>query len=196
MWLPSLHKCFRVYRSFIASLRTRAIAPLLRPGRRLAIIEACLIGLISALAAVLLKSGIGWLGTWRIQSSLLYPVWCVLPAIGLVLGAMSGWILEGLAPESGGSGIPQVKAVLAQFPLPLDLRVALVKLVTAILALGSGLALGRQGPTVHIGAAVASQFSHWVPTSPDHRRQMIAAGAGAGLAAGFNAPIAGILFVV
>jgi len=58
------------------------------------------------------------------------------------------------------------------------------------------LALGRRGPTVHIGAALAAQLSNWVPTSPQHRRQMIAAGAAAGLAAGFNTPIAGVLFVV
>ncbi len=49
---------------------------------------------------------------------------------------------------------------------------------------------------MQVRAALAAQLSHWLPTSPDHRRQMIAAGAGAGLAAGFNAPIAGVLFVV
>ena len=56
--------------------------------------------------------------------------------------------------------------------------------------------LGREGQTVQIGAALASQLSQWFPTSPDHRRQILAAGAGAGLAAAFNAPIAGVLFVV
>jgi CIC family chloride channel protein len=78
----------------------------------------------------------------------------------------------------------------------LNLRVALVKLGGTLLALGSGLSLGRQGPTVQIGAGLAAQLSRWVPTSPEYRRQLIAAGAAAGLAAGFNAPIAGVLFVV
>lgn len=168
---------------------------LLRP-KRLAVLEACLIGLIAALAAVLLKQGIGWLGTWRVQASYFLPAWGVLPAIGLSGGVLAGWLIERFAPEASGSGIPQVKAVLAQAPIAMDLRVALVKLVSGILALGSGLFLGRQGPTVQVGAALAAQLSHWLPTSPDHRRQMIAAGAGAGLAAGFNAPIAGVLFVV
>jgi CIC family chloride channel protein len=104
--------------------------------------------------------------------------------------------VERLAPEACGSGIPSVKATLANVPIKLSWRVAIVKLVTAIIALGSGLTLGRQGPTVHVGAALAAQLSRWVPTSPDHRRQMIAAGAGAGLAAAFNAPITGVLFVV
>jgi CIC family chloride channel protein len=105
-------------------------------------------------------------------------------------------LVEQLAPEASGSGIPQVKANLANVPIKLSWRVGSIKLLTAMIALGSGLTLGRQGPTVHVGAAVAAGISRWVPTSPDHRRQMIAAGAGAGLAAAFNAPIAGVLFVV
>jgi len=172
-----------------------SLRQLLRP-KRLAVLEACLIGLVAALAAVLLKQGIGWLGTWRVQASYLLPAWGVLPSIGLGGGLLAGWLIERVAPEASGSGIPQVKAALAQAPIALDLRVAWVKLVSGILALGSGLFLGRQGPTVQVGAALAAQLSHWLPTSPDHRRQMIAAGAGAGLAAGFNAPIAGVLFVV
>jgi CIC family chloride channel protein len=55
---------------------------------------------------------------------------------------------------------------------------------------------GKARPTVHVGAALAAGLSRWVPTSPDHRRQLIAAGAGAGLAAAFNTPITGVLFVV
>lgn len=178
------------YRSIPQRLRQ-----LLRP-KRLAIFEACLIGLVSALAAVFLKQGVGWLGGWRVYASHILPAWCVLPIIGLVGGLLSGWLVERIAPEASGSGIPQVKAALAYVPIALNLRVAIVKLVSAIIALGSGLSLGRQGPTVHVGAALAAQLSRWVPTSPDYRQQLIAAGAAAGLAAGFNAPIAGILFVV
>ncbi|MDF5723915.1 MAG: chloride channel protein [Rhizonema sp. PD37] len=174
----------------------RYIRQQLRPRRRLAIFEACLIGLVSALAAVLLKAGVGWLGAWRVQQSLLFPAWLWLPGVGLSCGFLAGWLVERVAPETSGSGIPQVKAVLGRVPIALNLRVALVKLVGGILALGSGLALGREGPTVQVGAALASQLSRWFPTSPDHRRQLIAAGAGAGLAAAFNTPIAGVLFVV
>lgn len=168
----------------------------LLPRRRLAIAEACLIGLVSGLSAVFFNYSIGWFGSWRIQASQVLPVALVLPAFGFSLGWLSGFLVERFAPEASGSGIPQIKAALANFPLSLDLRVAFVKLVSTILALAAGLTMGRQGPTVHIGAALAAQFSRWFPTSPNHRRQMIAAGAGAGLAAGFNAPIAGILFIV
>ncbi|WP_016952810.1 chloride channel protein [Anabaena sp. PCC 7108] len=174
----------------------RRFLQMLRQERRLAIFEACLIGLVSALAAVLLKTGVGWLGGWRVQKSLLLPAWFLLPSVGLACGFLAGWLVERVAPETSGSGIPQVKVALARIPIALDLRVALIKLVGGILALGSGLALGREGPTVQVGASLASQLSRWFPTSPEHRRQLIAAGAGAGLAAAFNAPIAGVLFVV
>lgn len=167
-----------------------------QPRRGLAIAEACVIGLVAALSAVFLKVGSGWLGTWRVHTTHLFPAWLALPAIGLVLGFVAGWLVDRFAPEAYGSGIPQVKATLANVPMTLSWRVAGIKLLSAIIAIGSGMTLGRQGPTVQVGASLAAGMSRWVPTSPDHRRQMIAAGAGAGLAAAFNAPIAGVLFIV
>ncbi len=168
---------------------------LLQP-RRLAFFEACLIGLVSGLAAVLLGQAVDWAGALRVRISYHWPAYLVLPGIGLVGGLLAGWLVERFAPEASGSGMSEVKAVLARVPMPLNLRIALVKLISATLVLGSGMPLGREGPTVQIGAALANQLSNWAPTSPEHRRQLIAAGAGAGLAAAFNAPIAGVLFVV
>jgi chloride channel protein, CIC family len=168
----------------------RLLAP-----KRVAVLEASLIGLVSALAAGSMAQGVEWLGYWRLQWSQRWPDWIVLPIVGAVGALLSGWLIQREAPEASGSGMSQVKAVLARVPMPLNLRVALVKLVSAVLALGSGLALGREGPTVQVGAALAAQLSHWLPTSPDQRRQLIAAGAGAGVAAAVNAPISGVLFV-
>ncbi len=164
--------------------------------KRFAIFQACVIGIVSALAAVFLKQGVSVLGGWRIHTAETLPAWLALPGIGLVGGVVSGLLVQHVAPEAAGSGISQVKAVLAKVPVALDLRVAMVKLLTATIALGSGLPLGREGPTLQVGAALANQLSRVFPTSPDYRRQMIAAGAGAGLAAAFDAPIAGVLFVV
>jgi CIC family chloride channel protein len=163
---------------------------------RYALLVACLIGILSALAAIILKLGIGWLGGWRVHLVANSSPLLVLPLGGFLLGYTAGWILDHFSPAAAGGGIPQVKAALAKYPLPLSWRVALVKMVGAILILGGGLTLGRRAPTVHIGAALAAQLSVWLPTSPDHRRQMIAAGAAAGLAAGFTTPIAGVLFVI
>jgi CIC family chloride channel protein len=181
MALPVLTQRFRIW---------------LQPRKGLAIAEASIIGIVAALSAVLLRVGSGSLGTWRVQTTQMLPAWFILPVIGLGFGFTSGWLVERFAPEAAGSGIPQVKATLANVPIRLSWRVAAVKLLSAIVTLGAGMTLGRQGPTVHVGAGLAAGMSSWVPTSPDHRRQMIAAGAGAGLSAAFNAPIAGVLFII
>ncbi|MBP0018932.1 MAG: chloride channel protein [Cyanobacteria bacterium SBLK] len=160
-----------------------------------ALAEACLIGAVSGVAALLLKQGVGLVGRFRLSLVEEQGIW-ILPLFGFTLCWIAGWLVEHLSPAASGGGVSQVKAALAKFPIPLTLRVAAVKTMGAILVLGAGLTLGRRGSTVHIGAALAGQLSQWVPTSPQHRRQMIAAGAAAGLAAGFNTPIAGVLFVV
>lgn len=185
--MKSVHRTQRWFQSQLRGL--------LKPNR-LAVVEACLIGLISGLAAVLLKQGAAGLNRWRLDQLEHLPAWFWLPLVGLLCCWLAGLLVSRCAPEAMGSGIPRVKAALSQVPIDMNLRVALVKLAGTILALGSGIPLGRQGPTVQVGAALAGQLSRWVPTSPEHRRQLIAAGAAAGLAAGFNAPIAGVLFVI
>lgn len=186
---------FHLLRSAWHQINLNRLQQKIRP-RQMAIVEAGLIGVISGLAAVCLKQGVGLLGSGRLQMATLYPDWLILPLIGGLGGFLAGYTIERFAPEAAGSGIPQVKAALGYIPITLNARVALVKLASTLISLGSGLTLGRQGPTVQIGAAIAGQLSQWLPTSPDHRRQLLAAGAAAGLAAGFNAPIAGVLFVI
>ncbi|MGC9526048.1 MAG: chloride channel protein [Limnospira sp.] len=175
----------------------RAIAQQFIGGpKRLAIFEACLIGLISGIAAFCLRAGAGFLGSWRVYGSTQYSAWPFLPLVGVCGGFLAGFLVERIAPEAAGSGIPQVKAALGGTKTSLDLRVALVKMVGTMVTMASGFTLGRQGPTVQIGASLAAWVSRWMPTSPNYRDQLIACGAAAGLAAGFNAPIAGVLFVV
>jgi CIC family chloride channel protein len=167
--------------------------------RRLSLLEALIIGLVAGLSGLAVKQGVHLLGAWRMNEAAHcgpFPASLLgLPLIGLVGGLISGWLVERVAPETSGSGIPQVKAVLHRVPIKFDLRVAVVKLFGGIVALGSGMPLGREGPTVQVGAALAASLERWMPTSPQHRRNLLAAGAGAGLAAAFNAPIAGVLFV-
>ncbi|MDX1977360.1 MAG: chloride channel protein [Pseudanabaenaceae cyanobacterium bins.68] len=167
----------------------------LRP-KRLAIAEAVLIGFVAAIAAVLLKQLVGILGAGRVALAGIYPAWLVLPGIGGLGGLTAGWLIVHLAAEASGSGIPQVKAALAYVPIALNFRVGLAKMLATVVSLASGFALGRQGPTVQISAALANGLSKLVPTSPEYQRQLIAAGAAAGLAAGFNAPLAGVMYVI
>lgn len=168
---------------------------LIRASGFLSVIAACLIGLAAGASALLLGYGINFVGSLRMHFCQLYEPIIVLPLIGLVGGLISG-VTVWIAPDTSGSGIPQVRAVLSRMNLPLDFRIAIVKLIGGTIALGSGLFMGREGPTVQVGAAIAGTLSRWFPTSVEQRRHLIAAGAGAGLAAAFSAPLAGVVFVV
>ncbi|MGH9549138.1 MAG: chloride channel protein, partial [Terriglobales bacterium] len=159
------------------------------------LLETCVIGTFSALAAFIFNQGVIWLSAMRTQVCHQVPAWIALPLIGLAGGTMCGFLVK-LSPEITGSGIPQVKAFLKGLPMKLDLRVAVSKLVGGIIALGIGLPLGREGPTVQLGASMAALLGGIGYQSPRHRRQLIAAGAGAGLAAAFNAPLAGVIFII
>lgn len=161
----------------------------------ISVFEACIIGLVAAIGAVLLKEGVGLVGTWRIQQAGKFGSY-MLPLIGLVGGLISGLMVQYLAPEIRGSGIAQTRANLAGSDVKLGLRTAFYKLVSCVISLGSGLALGREGPTVQVAAGLSSKISSWIRSTPENRTQLVAAGAGAGLAAAFNAPLAGALFVL
>ncbi|MBY0547944.1 MAG: chloride channel protein [Candidatus Obscuribacterales bacterium] len=164
--------------------------------RRVQVIQACIIGLAAGLSALALENGVFWLGQLRTYLCTLANPMVVLPAVGLTGGLVSGFLVQRFSPTAYGSGIPQVRAFILGAKLPLDIGVAAVKLLAGSIALGSGLFLGREGPTVHMGAAIAAHLNRFFPTPPSRTRQLVAAGAGAGLAAAFNAPLAGVFFVI
>ncbi len=121
----------------------------------------------------------------------------VFPALFTLLGAViSVAITRRYAPEASGSGIPHLEAVLQRLRKLEWKRVLPVKFIGGVLAIGSGLALGREGPTVQMGGAVGDAISRWLKVSERERLTLISAGGGAGLAAAFNAPLAGLIFVL
>jgi CIC family chloride channel protein len=101
-----------------------------------------------------------------------------------------------LAPLASGSGIPHVEAVLRGKLPPAPFRLIPAKFVGGVLAIGAGLALGREGPTVQMGTSIANFVGRVFRRSWPDSRVLIAAGGGAGLATAFNAPIAGSVFVL
>jgi H+/Cl- antiporter ClcA len=123
------------------------------------------------------------------------PGWLVLMVLGALVLVTALWMVRRFAPETAGSGIQEVEAILAGQRTLRWRRVLPVKFAAGSLAVGSGLVLGREGPTVHMGAALGQMVSERLAPDDRRRRALVAAGAAAGLAAAFNAPLAAIVFV-
>jgi len=119
-------------------------------------------------------------------------------AIGGVGGGLGVWLVRRFAPHASGSGIPRLKAIMLREAEPEWKRLLPVKFAGGVLAIGSGFALGREGPTVQMGSAIGHGVSDFfkVKHGEGERRALISAGAGAGLAAAFNAPLSGLVFVL
>jgi CIC family chloride channel protein len=127
-----------------------------------------------------------------------YPVLGPLMMMaGAALAAgLAAWLVRRFAPDAAGSGIPHVEAVLEGSLTPAPARLIPVKFAGGVLAMGSGLALGREGPSVQMGVTAAHVIGGLFRRDLDDRRALIAGGAGAGLATAFNAPGAGAIFVL
>ena len=110
--------------------------------------------------------------------------------------ALAAWLVRRFSPDATGSGIPVVEAELQKEQPEAPLRLIPVKFIGGVLAMGAGLALGREGPTIQMGAGLAHLFGTTFRRNSDECRALLAAGAGAGLATAFNAPIAGAVFVL
>jgi chloride channel protein, CIC family len=110
--------------------------------------------------------------------------------------AGAAWLVRRFSPDASGSGIPHVEAVLKEELPPAPPSLIPVKFGGGVLAMGAGLALGREGPSVQMGASLAHLVGTIFRRNAADCRVLLAAGAGAGLATAFNAPIAGGVFVL
>ena len=104
------------------------------------------------------------------------------------------WRIVSAEPMTSGSGIPQIKGILGGHMRMHWLRVMLLKIIGGVIAIGAGLSLGREGPSVQIGASCGQGVGETRGRTRTETRFLITAGAGAGLAAAFNAPLAGVIF--
>jgi len=115
----------------------------------------------------------------------------VLPVIGALT---TGVLLSRYFPNARGSGIPQTKAALFLRDGYISLRTVVGKFCLSSLSLATGIALGREGPSVQVGAGIASVLGRRLGLSPRRVRALVPIGASAALAAAFNTPIAAVLF--
>ncbi|MDA1092381.1 MAG: chloride channel protein [Acidobacteria bacterium] len=117
----------------------------------------------------------------------------LLPALG---GLIAGPLIHRFAREARGHGVPEVMTALATRGGRIRKRVAAIKVITSSLTIGFGGTAGREGPMVQIGSAIGSAVATWTRLDPDRVRTLVTCGAAGGVAATFNAPIAGAIFAM
>jgi chloride channel protein, CIC family len=113
----------------------------------------------------------------------------VIPVIG---GLLFGPLIYRFAREARGHGVPEVMIAVADNGGWIRPQVSIVKAVASVLCIGVGGSVGREGPIVQIGSAMASTVGQWVKMPENRLRILVASGAAGGIAATFNAPITGL----
>jgi len=122
-------------------------------------------------------------------------LWVVMISAPTLGGLIVGLALTHFSPRSSGSGIPQTKASYYNDFGIISIKDGLWRLFIGIISIGSGNSFGREGPTVHICAAIASSIGQWFGLAKARVQAMVPVGMGAGIAAAFNSPIAALFFV-
>lgn len=163
---------------------------------------AILIGILSGYGAVLFKfvlKSMQWLfyqhGGDFLNFAHEVPIWAkiAMPAGG---GLIVGLVVHFFAREAKGHGVPEVMQAIALRGGVIRKRVAAAKIFASAVTIGSGGSVGREGPMVQIGSSIGSSIGQLFKVPTVHMKTMIGCGAAAGIAATFNAPIAGVLFAL
>ncbi|MBV9824616.1 MAG: chloride channel protein [Alphaproteobacteria bacterium] len=187
-----------------------APSPDASPARRISLpllcTLACGLGIVTGLGAVLFRDLIGFLhnllflGLPQVgyDANLFTPLhWgagiILVPVIGAVIVT---FLVSNFAPEARGHGVPEVMDSIYYNDGRIRPVVAVVKSLASAVAIGSGAAVGREGPIIQIGSAIGSTIGQIIAMTPGQRITLVAAGAGAGIASTFNTPIGGVLFAI
>ncbi|WP_432822357.1 chloride channel protein [Trichloromonas sp.] len=161
---------------------------------------AILIGVATGFLAVgfryllLYASAFCWNDPFDIVGAATSIPWYVIVATPVIGGLLVGPVIAFWAPETRGAGVPEVIEAVVAHEGRIRHRTTLFKLATTVVSIGSGASVGREGPIVHMGSSVGSSIAQWIRLSHEWRRVFLACGAAAGIAATFNAPMAGMLF--
>jgi len=175
---------------------SRSIKKLLRQRSLVVALSLLLTGLGASITSISFKTGIYFINNWRLALLDQFPSIAVLPIFGAIGGAIAGYLIKNIAPAAKGSGVSQIMGFLRHKKVPMNLKVGLVKLVSGIIAIGSGFPLGPEGPSVQMGGSVAWQMAKWLKAPTAFRRVIVAAGGGAGIAAVFSAPLGGFIYAI
>ena len=168
---------------------------------------AIVVGVVTGFGAVVFRALIGlihniaFLGTFAINydAGVFTPPspWgafiILVPVVG---GQIVTLLIVNFAPEARGHGVPEVMDAIYYKEGMIRPVVAVIKSLASALSIGTGAAVGREGPIIQIGSAIGSTLGQIVTMAPWQRITLVAAGAGAGIAATFNTPIGGVMFAI
>ncbi|MBD3225754.1 MAG: CBS domain-containing protein [Caldithrix sp.] len=165
------------------------------------LIGAVIIGLLGGYGAVFIQLAIKffhkvfWQGDISLQTLIAAP-WYWKLAVPTLGGLAVGLIIQFYSKEAKGHGVPEVMEAIALRNGIIRARVVLAKLFSSALYIAAGGSVGREGPVIQIGSAVGSTLGQFFKVNPKRMRIFVACGAASGIAAAFNAPVAGALFAV
>jgi chloride channel protein, CIC family len=168
---------------------------------------AIVVGLVTGLGAVVFRDLIGLIHnvTFLAVFSFDYeaneftppsPWGALIILVPVIGGQIVTFLITKFAPEARGHGVPEVMDAIYYKDGLIRPVVAVIKSLASALSIGTGAAVGREGPIIQIGAALGSTLGQFVRMAPWQRITLVAAGAGAGIAATFNTPIGGVMFAI
>ena len=162
---------------------------------------ALLIGIIVGLVGAIFRITLSYIEIFRVNlyenagnsgfMSWLWPILFAITGISIAL-----YLVRKFAPEASGSGVQEIEGALDGLRPMRWKKVLPIKFIASLFSLGSGLLLGREGPTIQMGANIGKMVKDTLGKSDIESNSLISTGAAAGLASAFNAPFAGIIFVI
>ncbi|MBT5222925.1 MAG: H(+)/Cl(-) exchange transporter ClcA [Gammaproteobacteria bacterium] len=175
----------------------------LMPARYIAVLLglSMLTGLLTGITGTLFHISVDSVFHWRnelIQQFNQQPVlhWLIPSLSTALMLYLALFIVRRFAPEAAGSGIQEIEGALEGSRENFWHRLLPVKFIAGVLTIGSGMVMGREGPTIHMGGSLGHMVSKVFKTNNDNKNTLITAGAAAGLSAAFNTPLAAILFAI
>jgi len=166
------------------------------------IIVAIIIGVLAGFAAI----GIRWLiteisslsfsGGGSLLQNIIDSPWYIKLIIPVIGGLIVGPLIYFFAPEAKGHGVPEVMQAILLKGGKIRPRVAVIKAFASAITIGTGGSVGREGPIIQIGSSLGSTVGQFFKVPSKRMKTLVGCGAAAGIAAAFNAPIAGALFAV
>jgi CIC family chloride channel protein len=177
----------------VAKPRALPVGQLRLRENQLVLVLTMVVAVLAGLAAVLFTLTIDF------ASRLLFgldPSALRLFLVPTLVSFVTGVLLVKVFPDVRGSGVPQTKAAFHLHGGMIPFRVPAGKFLMGVLAVGSGHSMGREGPSVQIGAGIASATARWMGLPPARMKDLLPVGVAGALAAAFNTPIAAVLFAL